>query len=245
MTVTSLAKSLGNFTCNLTYQHTYLLLDHEHLFEIQYCHVLHAVLSLFHLRRPPFTPIWQRYLDALLLMDPQLSHGALRLFLGLPVLPASITLDAWNVARCKLKVETQIPPFDDSGHMDSSLGSSPCFFSCLLTEIGENWASADQIAKEAALHDVHLPEVSWKTPSKVLFIMVGIRWDLHKLTCWDAPFVFFGVLNYSWYFCWTYQTYHNKLLRVFHGISMVQGNCQRVSDDLMVMSKIWGFRRWT
>ena len=63
---------------------------------------------------------FQRYLDALLLMDPQLSHGALRLFLGLPVLPASITL-------------------------------------------------------EAALHDVHLPEVSWKTPSKVDLRLIRIN----------------------------------------------------------------------
>lgn len=63
---------------------------------------------------------FQRYLDTLLLMDPQLSHGALRLFLGLPVLPASISL-------------------------------------------------------EPALHDVRLPEVSWKTPSKVDLRLVRLH----------------------------------------------------------------------
>lgn len=54
---------------------------------------------------------FQQYLDALICLDPTLSHGALRLFLGLPALPSSISL-------------------------------------------------------ERAL-DFHIPEVSWKTPSKV------------------------------------------------------------------------------
>ena len=54
---------------------------------------------------------FQRYLNALVLLDPSLSHGALRLFLGLPALSSNLSL-------------------------------------------------------ENAL-DIHLPEMNWKTPSKV------------------------------------------------------------------------------
>ena len=60
------------------------------------------LLRSFNLDRPVERCGWNgvrvervRYLDTLLLMDPQLSHGALRLFLGLPVLPASISLETW------------------------------------------------------------------------------------------------------------------------------------------------------
>lgn len=105
-----------------------------------FCMPFCSCFMLFHLCRPPYTPIWHRYLDALLLMDPQLSHGALRLFLGLPVLPASITLDAWNGRfddHRFPKINSPTGRGDkwhasfDSSDMDSTLGCPFCiaFFS--------------------------------------------------------------------------------------------------------------------